>query len=199
MAGRGHSPHASPVAHFRIGSVDSFERQLEDAQLDLGLRPRDFVLVRHVAEGGEGGGGSGLLGGLGSIMMTVGLYMLVMRVMGGGGGSGSGGFGGLGGGGAGVSRPLASSMHLHLCTLWSPAHPLRVLDPPIPSALCPPAFTCALLLQSAINRAFGFGRAKPTVINKDAKVKVSRGTTSGDHGGRRWGAGAGCERAAAAA
>lgn len=33
--------------YFRIGSVDTFERQLEDAQIDLRVRPRAFVLVRH--------------------------------------------------------------------------------------------------------------------------------------------------------
>jgi AFG3 family protein len=35
---------------FRIGSVETFERQLEDAQIDMRIRPRNFVLVRHMTE-----------------------------------------------------------------------------------------------------------------------------------------------------
>ena len=41
---------AHRVPTFRVGSVESFERQLEDAQHDLRVRPRDFVLVRYLSE-----------------------------------------------------------------------------------------------------------------------------------------------------
>jgi hypothetical protein len=31
--------------HFNIGSIDSFERKLEDAQKSMGLQPRDYIPV----------------------------------------------------------------------------------------------------------------------------------------------------------
>jgi AFG3 family protein len=110
--------HKTP--YFRIGSVESFERQLEDAQLDLRVRPRDFVLVRHVADGDTA---SRIVGLLPYVLMFA-VYAGLFRMMGGAGG----GLGGLGGGGGG---------------------------------------------PGGINRVFSIGKAKPTVINKDTKVKVT--------------------------
>lgn len=107
--------------YFRIGSVDSFERQLEDAQLDLHIRPRDFVLVRHVAETDTGSRLATILPYI--IMFAV--YAGLFRMMSGG-ASSFGIGGGSGGGGPG-----------------------------------------------GINRVFSIGKAKPTVVNKDSKVKIS--------------------------
>lgn len=44
--------NSRPVAYFIIGSVDSFERQLEDAQLDLGVKPRDFITLKYAERAG---------------------------------------------------------------------------------------------------------------------------------------------------
>lgn len=35
---------------FTIGSVESFERKLEAAQMSLGINPRDFIPVQYVQE-----------------------------------------------------------------------------------------------------------------------------------------------------
>jgi AFG3 family protein len=102
--------------YFRIGSVDSFERQLEDAQIDMRIKPRDFILVRHVTQSEPGGW---LLSSLIPIAAIIGLNMFLMRGMG-------GGIGGMGGGG-----------------------------------------------KDGINRIFGIGKARPAVVNKDTKVKVT--------------------------
>ena len=83
--------------HFRVGSVESFERQLEDAQLDLKARPRDFVLVRHVNETSLGVRAMDLL----PYALMLALYVGMLRV---GGGLGGGKGGGLGGGGGGMGR-----------------------------------------------------------------------------------------------
>jgi AFG3 family protein len=42
---------ASPY-YFNIGSVDVFEKKLEQAQLGLGVAPKDFIPVQYVNEGG---------------------------------------------------------------------------------------------------------------------------------------------------
>ena len=47
-AGAGASSSTRPrTVQFKVGSVESFERMLEDAQLDLGIHPRDFVPVKY--------------------------------------------------------------------------------------------------------------------------------------------------------
>ena len=114
-AARSHKP-----LYFRIGSVESFERQMEDAQIDLRIRPRDFVLVRHVNETDMA---SRLLTVLPTLML-VGITIAMVRTMAGMGG----GMGGLGGGAGG---------------------------------------------PGGINRVFSIGKAKPTIITKDTKVKVT--------------------------
>lgn len=37
---------ARPAYYFNIGSVDSFERRLDEAQMEVGLRPQDYVPVK---------------------------------------------------------------------------------------------------------------------------------------------------------
>jgi len=105
---------------FRMGSVDGFERQLEDAQIDLRVRPRDFVLVRHVNEADL----ATRLGPLLPYAILIAVYLAIMRGMGGAGGGIGAGMGGGGGPGG-------------------------------------------------MNRLFSIGKAKPTVITKDSKVKVT--------------------------
>lgn len=39
-----------PAPFFRVGSIDAFQRQLEDAQIDLDVSPPNFVPVRFVNE-----------------------------------------------------------------------------------------------------------------------------------------------------
>lgn len=92
--------------YFRIGSVEGFERQLEDAQLDLRVRPRDFVLVRHVSETSV----PQRLFEAAPYLLTTAMFIAFMRAAGGGGvgvggmnGGGKGG-GGLGGGGGGFRQ-----------------------------------------------------------------------------------------------
>lgn len=107
---------AHKALYFKVGSVESFERQLEDAQIDLRVRPRDFVLVRHVNETDV----SSRLGSLLPYVLMFAVYAGVFKMMSGGGlGGGIGGGGGPGG----------------------------------------------------INRMFSIGKAKPTVVNKDSKVR----------------------------
>jgi AFG3 family protein len=86
----------SATVYFRIGSVESFERQLEDAQADLGIRPRDFILVRHVSESDRWSALFSIL----PTLLVLALYVGVARSMSGGGASGGSGspFGGFGGG-----------------------------------------------------------------------------------------------------
>lgn len=72
--------------YFRIGSVDSFERQMEDAQIDMDIQPRDFVLIRHTEE-------SDLLGKITPAIpyVLMGLfYLAIFRSMNGGAGVGGG-------------------------------------------------------------------------------------------------------------
>jgi AFG3 family protein len=77
-----------PTLFFRIGSVETFERQLEDAQIDLHIRPRNFVLVRHKTETDLGTRLTSLLPALFMLGLYVGGFMLVSGMMGGGPGGG---------------------------------------------------------------------------------------------------------------
>ena len=46
------TPHTFPSRYyFQIGSVDSFERKLEDAQIELGIASSDQVPVKFMQEG----------------------------------------------------------------------------------------------------------------------------------------------------
>ena len=89
---------AHKAIFFRIGSVESFERQLEDAQIDLHVRPRDFVLVRHVSEADL----SQRVASLMPYILLLAVYAGLLRMMGGG-GAGAG-IGGMGGGANGINR-----------------------------------------------------------------------------------------------
>ena len=89
---------ARKALFFRIGSVESFERQLEDAQLDLRVRPRDFVLVRHVNEADMQSRVASLM----PYVLLLAVYAGLLRIMGGGAGAGMG-MGG-GGGPGGINR-----------------------------------------------------------------------------------------------
>jgi AFG3 family protein len=90
---------ARRVPQFRIGSVDGFERQLEDAQVELRVRPRDFVLVRHVHEESLGK----LLFDWIPVLMVMLVGGLALRTMGGMPGAG-GGSGPLGSGPGGIGK-----------------------------------------------------------------------------------------------
>eukprot|EP00897_Mesotaenium_endlicherianum_P009103 jgi/Mesen1/8220/ME000442S07491 len=77
---------------FNIGSLESFERKLEDAQDALGVDPRDYIPVTYVSEMSWQ---SELLR-LAPTLLVIGAYIYFTRRM-----QGGAGFGGLGGGGGG--------------------------------------------------------------------------------------------------
>ena len=87
----GVTPGAYSKYYFSIGSVDTFERRLEDAQKSLGIPPQDYVPVMYTSE-------TDWLHEVVKFVPTMilfgGAYVL-MRRMGGGAGGGAGG-GGLG-------------------------------------------------------------------------------------------------------
>ena len=85
------SAAAVPSYHFAIGSVETFERKLEQAQRELGIQPRDFIPVQYVSET------SGLneAAKLAPTLLLIGAWgFFMMRGMGGAGGGG-GGMGGI--------------------------------------------------------------------------------------------------------
>lgn len=67
---------------FSIGSVDSFERKLEDAQRELGVDPRDYVPVIYTTESSW----VGEFGKLVPTLLIIGFWLYMMRSMSGGGG-----------------------------------------------------------------------------------------------------------------
>jgi len=73
--------------YFTVGSIDSFERKLEQSQYDLGLEQKDFVAVVY---SNETSWGIELLKFAPTILI-MGIFFLVMRQMGGGMGGGAGG------------------------------------------------------------------------------------------------------------
>merc|ERR1719261_1808576 len=73
--------------YFNIGSVDQFERQLEQAQRELGIQPRDFIPVQYVSETNWG---IEMLK-LAPTLLVLGVMVMMMR----------GSMGGMGGGGPG--------------------------------------------------------------------------------------------------
>ncbi len=79
--------------YFAIGSVESFERKLEEAQKALNISPRDYIPVVYVNE-------TSITQEIVRFLPTlalVGVYFFVMRGMGGMGGPGAGGGRGSGG------------------------------------------------------------------------------------------------------
>ena len=90
-------PYGRKAFYFTIGSVEHFERSLENAQRNLGVIPRDFVPLAHSA------GGDSLLWdaftGVAPVLLIGGvIYYFLRRGMGGAGGAGGGGGGGGPGG-----------------------------------------------------------------------------------------------------
>lgn len=87
MPGGRAKPHQNnPTYYFNIGSVDSLERNLEHAQHQLGIQPRDYIPVQYVSEMNMT---SELLKFLPTIVL-VGFLLMSMRGMGGGAGGGGG-------------------------------------------------------------------------------------------------------------
>eukprot|EP00954_Amorphochlora_amoebiformis_P012084 943800-Amorphochlora_amoeboformis.AAC.1 len=41
--------------YFNIGSIEAFERRMEDIQRDIGIEPRDYVPIQYVTESNIGG------------------------------------------------------------------------------------------------------------------------------------------------
>ncbi len=101
--------------YFKIGSVETFERQLEDAQIDLHVRPRNFVLMRHKTETDLATRVSSILPSL----LMVAVFIAGISML-------SGSMGAMGGGGG----------------------------------------------KDGIGKMFSIGKARPAVVNKNAKTKV---------------------------
>lgn len=77
--------------YFNIGSVESFERQLEEAQKELGIRSHDYIPVQY---SNEVNWTSEILKFLPTLLI-IGFLFMSLRGMGGSGGPGGGGFGGI--------------------------------------------------------------------------------------------------------
>lgn len=90
----GNSQDGSGVLWFNIGSVDSFERNLENAQVEQGVEPVNFVPVIYRTEV-EASSLTGLL----PTLLIIGFLVYMMRrsadMMGGKGRKGGGLFGGV--------------------------------------------------------------------------------------------------------
>lgn len=90
----GNSHDTSGTLWFNIGSVDSFERNLESAQVEQGVEPVNFVPVIYRTEV-EASSLTGLL----PTLMIIGFLVYMMRrsagMMGGAGRKGGGLFGGV--------------------------------------------------------------------------------------------------------
>ncbi|RLN52933.1 hypothetical protein BBJ28_00018704, partial [Nothophytophthora sp. Chile5] len=85
-ASRSGRPISNPVYYFNIGSVENFERQLEHAQHQMGIRPHDYIPVQYSNEISVT---SELLKFLPTIVL-IGFLLMTMRGMGGGAGGGGG-------------------------------------------------------------------------------------------------------------
>ncbi len=82
------STNSGPGVYFRIGSVDTFERQLEEAQLDMRIPPSRFVGVKHISNTEFGD----IIKSLLPVAFLVGLlFLLNSRFSGGGAAGGPGG------------------------------------------------------------------------------------------------------------
>ncbi|KAK1760690.1 6c6d08f8-8b27-48d1-a5e9-ee3a8a61eadc [Echria macrotheca] len=85
------SPASRPGFHyyFSIGSIDAFERRLDEAQQELGIPPAERIPVHYAREGTV----MGILMAFGPTLLIVGLIVFMSRRAGGGGGSAGGVFG----------------------------------------------------------------------------------------------------------
>ncbi|KAL4141101.1 hypothetical protein PRNP1_014223 [Phytophthora ramorum] len=84
-------PISSPTYYFNIGSVEGFERQIEHAQHQMGIRPHDYIPVQYSSEISFT---SELMKFL-PTMVLIGFLLMSMRGMGGGAGGGGGGLGNI--------------------------------------------------------------------------------------------------------
>jgi AFG3 family protein len=80
----GSVPHGQPSYYFHIGSVETFERKLEDAQRTLGVTPRDFIPVVYSNETSLGHE----LMRFAPTLLLIGGMIFLSRGMGGAGGGG---------------------------------------------------------------------------------------------------------------
>ena len=93
------------VYRFAIGSVDAFEKKLDDTQREFGFHPRDFVKVEYASE-------TSLIGEILGVVPSIALVGFLMAMMrGGAGGSGAGLGGGGGSGAAGNIFKVGKSTH----------------------------------------------------------------------------------------
>ncbi|KAK3326527.1 peptidase family M41-domain-containing protein [Apodospora peruviana] len=83
------SDAANATYYFSIGSIDAFERRLEEAQNDLGIPSSERIPVSYLSEGQWGN----MLLAFGPTVLVIGLLYWVSRKAGGGGGGASGVFG----------------------------------------------------------------------------------------------------------
>ena len=90
----GKEPLPSPSLYFAIGSVEAFERALEEAQREMGLDPRDHVQVKYETEGTT-------LSTVFSLLQVGVLVFVAWQVVRGMAAMGGGGLGGGGGAGRG--------------------------------------------------------------------------------------------------
>jgi hypothetical protein len=81
-----------PVFHFYIGSVESFERALQETQRDMGLDPHDYVSVRYINSANHVNWTSILL----QVAFYAGLFYLGKQLI-----------GGMGGGRGGKGNPFS--------------------------------------------------------------------------------------------
>ncbi|KAG3118552.1 ATP-dependent zinc metalloprotease FTSH 10 [Phytophthora idaei] len=84
-------PISSPTYYFNIGSVEGFERQIEHAQHQMGIRPHDYIPVQY---SNEISFTTELMKFL-PTMVLIGFLLMSMRGMGGGAGGGGGGIGNI--------------------------------------------------------------------------------------------------------
>ena len=92
--------------HFAIGSVESFERKLEEAQKNLGISPRDFIPVVYADDADWAKEAMSLA----PTLIFVGLYFAVMR------GIGRGGMGGGAGGLFNIGKSNAKKINKEMVT-----------------------------------------------------------------------------------
>ncbi|POM72030.1 Cell division protease ftsH [Phytophthora palmivora] len=84
-------PISSPTYYFNIGTVEGFERQIEHAQHQMGIRPHDYIPVQY---SNEISFTSELMKFLPTIVL-IGFLLMTMRGVGGGAGGGGGGIGNI--------------------------------------------------------------------------------------------------------
>jgi AFG3 family protein len=82
----GKAQQSNPTYYFNIGSVDSLERQLEHAQHEIGIQPRDYIPVQYVSEMSFAAEAMKFL----PTLLLVGFLLYSMRGMGGAAGGGGG-------------------------------------------------------------------------------------------------------------